>query len=81
VVHFVGDVHQPLHAEDHSDKRRQCSAPSPGSASEPICIAIWDTNLIEDDDPDAGVLAKQFDRRITSTQDPGFEASKHPTQS
>jgi hypothetical protein len=56
VIHFVGDMHQPLHEEDNNDRGGNCvpvtfldtppKANSSGSYS-PNLHAVWDTQLVE----------------------------------
>jgi S1/P1 Nuclease len=56
VLHFVGDMHQPLHEEDNNDRGGNCvpvkflndnpSATSGGSYS-PNLHGVWDTQLVE----------------------------------
>jgi hypothetical protein len=56
VIHFVGDMHQPLHEEDNNDRGGNCvpvtflatapKASSSGSYS-PNLHAVWDTQLVE----------------------------------
>jgi hypothetical protein len=58
IIHFVGDLHQPLHAEDNNDRGGNCvpagfleqatkeTNKSTGSYS-PNLHAIWDTQLVE----------------------------------
>jgi hypothetical protein len=64
VTHFVGDVHQPLHAEDHNDKggNRIRVANYLGHAS---LHSIWDTDMIEADDSDAHAFARRLDASIS----------------
>ena len=64
VVHFVGDIHQPLHAEDHDDKGGN-EVPVAGFGKRANLHSIWDTDFIERDDSDARDLAKRLDARIT----------------
>jgi hypothetical protein len=64
VVHFVGDVHQPLHAEDDGDKGGN-AVPVVGFGKRANLHSIWDTALIEADDRDETDLAKKLDARIT----------------
>ena len=57
VIHFVGDMHQPLHAEDNNDRGGNCvpvaflgKSPSPGSSAgsfSPNLHGVWDTNIPE----------------------------------
>lgn len=57
VLHFMGDMHQPLHEEDNNDRGGNCvpvtflntvpkAGSSPGSYS-PNLHAVWDTQLVE----------------------------------
>ena len=56
IIHFAGDMHQPLHEEDNNDRGGNCvpvtfldttpKAASSGSYS-PNLHAIWDTQLVE----------------------------------
>jgi S1/P1 Nuclease len=64
IVHFVGDVHQPLHAEDDGDKGGN-AVPVLGFGKRANLHSIWDTALIEADDRDETDLAKKLDARIT----------------
>jgi S1/P1 Nuclease len=56
VVHFAGDLHQPLHEEDNNDRGGNCvpvkflnTAPKATSAGgySPNLHAVWDTQLVE----------------------------------
>lgn len=65
VVHFVGDLHQPLHDEDDADKG--------GNARHVIFDGrpdnlhwIWDSGLLQDINRSAEVLAPQLESRITA---------------
>ena len=46
-MHFVGDIHQPLHASDHQDKGGNCIAINPveGTRSNNL-HAWWDTGVL-----------------------------------
>lgn len=64
VVHFVGDLHQPLHDEDDGDKG--------GNARHVIFAGrpdnlhwIWDSGLIEELNRSAEALTPQLESRIT----------------
>lgn len=49
VVHFVGDVHQPLHCEDNGDRGgNTIHVRYAGPHRKPNLHAIWDTSIIED---------------------------------
>lgn len=48
VIHFVGDIHQPLHDEDNNDQGGNCTAIQFFSDDRPANLhAIWDYKLIQ----------------------------------
>jgi hypothetical protein len=75
VTHFVGDVHQPLHAEDHYDHGGNMIRVSnyPRHAS---LHRLWDTDMIEADDPDADRLARRLDGSITEADIRQWESGR-----
>ena len=64
VVHFVGDLHQPLHDEDNGDK---------GGNTRYVVFErhpdnlhwVWDTGLLEHINRNPAELAEELERRIT----------------
>lgn len=47
VIHFVGDIHQPLHTEDNADEGGNCvRVHYLGSATLSNLHAVWDTSII-----------------------------------
>src|SRR6516165_2465940 len=64
VIHFVGDMHQPLHDEDNGDKggndRHVILDSHPDSLH-----WVWDTGLVERIDRNPQALAAELERRIT----------------
>jgi hypothetical protein len=64
VMHFVGDMHQPLHDEDNGDK---------GGNDRHVILDghpdnlhwVWDTGLLERIDRNPQALAAELERRIT----------------
>jgi hypothetical protein len=74
VVHFTGDVHQPLHAADANDRggnKFQVHWNNRGTNLH----HIWDDNLIEAIDPDAARLSTSLEKRTlkhsyTNSNDP-----------
>jgi hypothetical protein len=79
VVHFVGDVHQPLHAafaDDRGGNSYQLQAFGKGTNLH----AVWDTALISEIEPSAGALADKLDTphapKMTSTSEAGAWASE-----
>lgn len=67
VVHFVADLHQPLHCEDHQDK---------GGNTQAVIFAghpdnlhwVWDTGLAQEINPDPQALATELGREITNPE-------------
>jgi hypothetical protein len=65
VIHFIGDLHQPLHDENDGDKR--------GNDRHVIWDAhldylhwVWDSGLVEQIDRNPQALAAELERRITN---------------
>lgn len=59
IVHFVGDIHQPLHAgyaEDKGGNTYQIQAFGRGTNLH----ALWDTGMLQAIEPDATILARQL---------------------
>ena len=78
VVHFVGDLHQPLHAADNDDRGGNCVAvaffdhqPETSGAGEnyrPNLHGVWDTDLVErvSQGQDAAAFAAALRSRFAS---------------
>jgi hypothetical protein len=69
LIHFVGDLHQPLHASDHDDRGGNCIGLSPlpdGRAAN--LHAYWDTTVVEDQGGSAEQIAARLDGQITRDQ-------------
>ena len=48
LIHFVGDLHQPLHASDHKDRGGNCVGLSPSPDGRDTSLhAYWDTGVVE----------------------------------
>jgi len=47
LIHFVGDIHQPLHTATNADRGGNCVRVSPGGAQAEL-HATWDTTLVND---------------------------------
>ena len=61
VIHFVGDLHQPLHAADNHDNGGNCAPMAlPGSLTISNLHSIWDTGLIEEHLKDFHETAAQY---------------------
>ena len=69
LMHFVGDLHQPLHAADHDDRGGNCIglSPLPDGRSNNL-HAYWDTGAVEPLGASAPEIAAMLDARITREQ-------------
>jgi hypothetical protein len=68
ILHFVGDIHQPLHASDDNDQGgnlKMVTATNMGSGK---LHAFWDTQFVTRQAPDEAALAGQLIANITDAQ-------------
>lgn len=69
LIHFVGDLHQPLHASDHNDRGGNCIALQPPPSGQARNLhAYWDTGVVEALGASAQDIAAKLDREITPAQ-------------
>jgi hypothetical protein len=68
VLHFVGDIHQPLHASDNHDKAGNCVQVSLGGARTLNLHAYWDTAVMEPLGLDPVVAARALELEITPAE-------------
>jgi hypothetical protein len=68
VLHFVGDVHQPLHAADHQDRGGNCARITLGGTRTVNLHSYWDTVVVGEIAPDAQTLAATLREKITPAQ-------------
>ena len=68
VLHFVGDVHQPLHASDHQDRGGNCVPIALGGPRTSNLHAFWDTGVLEPLGGDPQAAAVTLAARITPAQ-------------
>jgi hypothetical protein len=73
VLHFVGDIHQPLHASDNRDHGGNCVRLALGDARTTNLHSYWDTGLIVAMGSDPVVLAQTLRGRITPGQKAAWE--------
>lgn len=67
VLHFVGDLHQPLHAADNQDRGGNCVPLALGGPRTVNLHSYWDTVAVEAIDPDPVRLAAKLSAEITPT--------------
>jgi len=65
VLHFVGDLHQPLHASDHEDKGGNCVMVALGGSRTLNLHSYWDTAVLAPLGPDPEAAAKALEKEIT----------------
>ena len=73
VLHFAGDLHQPLHDSDNHDKGGNCVLLSLGGPRQVNLHGYWDTVVVRElgDDPQA--VADMLARRITPEDKAAWE--------
>ena len=64
VIHFVGDLHQPLHDEDNGDKGGNARHVTFRGHPENLHW-VWDTGLLQHINRSPGALAAELERRVT----------------
>jgi hypothetical protein len=69
LIHFVGDLHQPLHAADHHDRGGNCislAAPSDDQDDRGVQTlhAYWDVTVVNALGQSAAQIAQQLDARL-----------------
>jgi len=66
LIHFVGDLHQPLHASDHNDRGGNCIGLSPSPDGRDTNLhAYWDTGVVETLGGSADAIASTLKAQIT----------------
>ena len=68
LLHFVGDLHQPLHSSDNQDRGGNCVLLSLGGARTVNLHAWWDTVVVGELGTDPVALAATLRARITPAQ-------------
>ena len=73
VLHFVGDIHQPLHATDNHDKGGNCVLLTLGGPRQVNLHSYWDTVVVQGLGDDPQVVAATLARRITPDNKAAWE--------
>jgi len=73
VLHFVGDLHQPLHAADNQDRGGNCVPLALGGPRTVNLHSYWDTVAVEAIEPDAVKLAASLSAQITPANRKAWE--------
>ena len=66
VVHFVGDIHQPLHAISDADLGGNCEQLHPAIDTAKNLHALWDGAIVNEINPDDRSLAADLDEEINA---------------
>ncbi len=64
LIHFIGDLHQPLHAADHHDRGGNCIGLIPPQGGQTNLHAYWDVSVVEAQGHVAAQIAEQLDARL-----------------
>jgi S1/P1 Nuclease len=69
LIHFVGDLHQPLHASDDHDRGGNCVKLDPSPDGDVTNLhAFWDATVVRAQGGSAQVIAAKLDARITPSE-------------
>jgi hypothetical protein len=68
LIHFVGDLHQPLHAADHHDRGGNCITLSPPQGAQNNLHAYWDVSVVIALGQSAAQIADQLDARLSAAE-------------
>lgn len=68
VLHFVGDLHQPLHASDNRDHGGNCVVLALGGSRPTNLHSYWDTSVVETFGSDPLAVAAGLSAHITAAQ-------------
>jgi S1/P1 Nuclease len=68
LIHFVGDIHQPLHAADHDDRGGNCIGLHSGSGRAHNLHAYWDVDVVEALGASAEHIADKLDGHVTTRE-------------
>jgi hypothetical protein len=74
VLHFVGDVHQPLHAADDADHGGNCVRLALGGTRTTNLHSYWDTGLVTPLGTDPEAVAETLRAAITPAQKAAWSA-------
>lgn len=67
ILHFVGDVHQPLHASDHDDRGGNCVHVSLGGQRTTNLHSFWDTAVLAPLGTDPATIAHTLEGAISAS--------------
>jgi hypothetical protein len=73
LLHFIGDIHQPLHASDNHDRGGNCVRLAFGGPRTTNLHSYWDTTVVTALGSDPQVVARQLAAKITPAQKSAWE--------
>jgi hypothetical protein len=73
LIHFVGDLHQPLHASDNHDRGGNCVLLALGGSRTQNLHGYWDTAVVEAIGSDPAAVAATLRARITPAARAGWQ--------
>ncbi|WP_342709898.1 S1/P1 nuclease [Bradyrhizobium sp. B124] len=76
LLHFVGDVHQPLHSSDDHDRGGNAKRVSATGLSAGNLHHFWDTEFVDQLGPDSRTIASDLIGHITKEQQTLWQAGK-----
>jgi S1/P1 Nuclease len=76
VLHFVGDVHQPLHSSDDNDRGGNDKRVSAAGFKAGNLHHFWDTEFVDQLGPDAKTIASDLIGHITADQQAQWQAGR-----
>lgn len=76
VLHFVGDVHQPLHSSDNNDRGGNDKRMSANGFKAGNLHHFWDTEFVDQLGPDAKTIASDLIGHITADQQAQWQAGR-----
>jgi hypothetical protein len=68
LLHFVGDIHQPLHAADNHDRGGNCVPVNLGGSRTTNLHSYWDTTVVETFGKDPQLVAQILTAQITPVE-------------
>jgi hypothetical protein len=66
LIHFIGDLHQPLHAADHQDRGGNCVGLSPPQDRQNNLHAYWDVSVVDALGSSPEQIADKLDNRLAA---------------
>jgi hypothetical protein len=72
LIHFICDLHQPLHAADHHDRGGNCIGLSPPQGAQTNLHAYWDVTVVQALGSSAAQIADRLDASLTADEIKAF---------